>query len=448
MLTKIEERMHFFLNSRWSSLVYTVCASLAVIFSLEHYAIPVFVLWMAFTAVMEKNFLNIFLPLVLVCGIVLRTLRQTVLNTEHFWLTVPVLIAIVLHLVLHKRHFRRGKLLYSYLAVSAALIFGGLFHISAANYFRLEMVYYVFFLGLGVTFLYVWFRSGVYSSRHYDCRERLMECLYCVGIFCSVSILEQAVRLFLTTGNAMQSYLWANDIADMMLFAIPAAFYFARRNYIHAFVGMVFYAMILFTVSLSAIFVGALLLLCCFGYLLRYRVTLRMITVSAMACIFACGMAVAIYLVKRAGGVLAFVTAEDSGRLGLIREAWQNFLSAPVFGVGMGDPGGMVDANFMIINWTHNFVFQVLGSMGIVGVLAYGYQMYARTSLVFARRDPFHMAVGLLYLALFLISLLQPGEFCPMPYALISVMVFTVLEVSDEEKQKKAGNDEKTVGSS
>ena len=49
---------------------------------------------------------------------------------------------------------------------------------------------------------------------------------------------------------------------------------------------------------------------------------------------------------------------------------------------------------------------------------------------------------------LFLISLLQPGEFCPIPYALMSVMIFTVLEVSDEEEEKKTKNGGKTDASS
>ena len=86
--------------------------------------------------------------------------------------------------------------------------------------------------------------------------------------------------------------------------------------------------------------------------------------------------------------------------------------------------------------------------MGIIGVLAYGYQLYERGKLIFSHPDPFRLAAGLSYLGLFLISMLQPGEFCPMPYAMMAVMIFTVLEVSEEERLEKQKSEEKTAISS
>ena len=85
----------------------------------------------------------------------------------------------------------------------------------------------------------------------------------------------------------------------------------------------------------------------------------------------------------------------------------------------------------MGILWTHNYFLQIMGSMGIVGLLAYGYQLVVRARLVFARIDRFRMAVFLSYLGIFSISMLQPGEFCPMPYELLTVALFVFLEFTE-----------------
>jgi O-antigen ligase len=133
-----------------------------------------------------------------------------------------------------------------------------------------------------------------------------------------------------------------------------------------------------------------------------------------------------------ADAFLAFFAAEENGRGALLKKAWENFLRSPLFGVGMGYGGGI--EGFMGTAWTHNLPMQILGSMGIVGVLAYGYQLVVRAKLVFAKRDAFHMMMGISYLGIFLISMLQPGEFCPMPYEFLAVAIFCVLELYEKRE--------------
>ena len=89
------------------------------------------------------------------------------------------------------------------------------------------------------------------------------------------------------------------------------------------------------------------------------------------------------------------------------------------------------DVTFMGYPWAHNYILQILGSMGLVGAVAYGYQMVVRVRLLFARIDRFRMAVMLCYLGIFSISMLQPGEFCPMPYELLTVCLFVFLEMTE-----------------
>lgn len=445
MSSRVEEKLHTFLNSRLSLIVYTALACLAASFSLEQYATPIFVIWLMFILVFEKSFLNAFLLFTLICGNVLRTLGQTSANLSHIWLALPIVVGILLAFILHGKLLRPSRLFISHLGVSLALLLGGVGRISPANYFKIDALYYVLVLGLGMSLFYYWFRFGVSSNAFYDCRERLMESLYCVGVFCAYNMIDQAIRLYFSVGDPLQGYLWANDIADMMLFAIPAVFYFARRNYLHVLVALAFAAVMVLSVSLSALLVCFLLLIACFAYLIVYRKKQRWLSIVLLSLFVACGTLVLVLYSHKSGGLLAGVAEEENGRFALIKEAWHNFLSYPILGVGIGQPGCLTDF-FMGINWTHNLPLQVLGSMGIVGALAFGYQAFERIRILFRRRDAFHMACALLYLGLLMISMLQPGEFSPLPYAMMTVMIFVVLEASDEEAtiRSDAKKEEKT----
>ena len=88
--------------------------------------------------------------------------------------------------------------------------------------------------------------------------------------------------------------------------------------------------------------------------------------------------------------------------------------------------------SFMSVQWTHNYFLQIIGSMGLVGAVAYGYQLIVRIRLIFCRIDPFRMAIALCFFGIFSISMLQPGEFCPMPYEILTLCLFVFLEMTEK----------------
>ena len=120
----------------------------------------------------------------------------------------------------------------------------------------------------------------------------------------------------------------------------------------------------------------------------------------------------------------------DSVRVQLFLRGITDFLHNPVFGIGLisqrnsdlftGVEGSMV--------FYHNSIAQIMGSMGLVGIAAYGVLMRDRIALLRAGKTPFVRALALSYLGMLLISLTNPGEFCPFPNAALMVMVFTLAE--------------------
>lgn len=424
------------INSPRATVAYFLLAALTVTLSIEQYVIPLWILWLLFVLLIEKNFLSIFFPMLLLNAFALRTAGHDLALMRHVWLIVPVLAAISLHFVIHYRKFVRGRQFWSHVALSVALVLGGAFSISAKEYFSADALYYVGLLGPGMLFFYLWFRNSLEDAGAYDIKEKLMESLYGLGFFCFYSIVDQAIRNLLAHGTVNVPYIWGNDISVLMLFAIPAALYYARGRYAHLISAFLFVAVLPLTRSYAGILVGCGMLVLSLGYLAFYRKKTRALTLSLLGGLCLAGIAAFVFLCVRAGGLSALFRAEENGRLSLLAEAWRNFCASPVFGAGLGEKGD-AEVHFLAIKWTHNYLMQIVGSLGLVGVAAYGYQMYLRARLALAKRDAFTVAATLTYLSLFFVSMLQPGEFCPMPYATMAVMIFTVLEIN-AEKEKNA----------
>ena len=123
---------------------------------------------------------------------------------------------------------------------------------------------------------------------------------------------------------------------------------------------------------------------------------------------------------------------------------WKDFVHHPLFGIGLGNqqnidlfsgvPGSMV--------FYHNAVVQVMGSMGLAGLAAYGLLLASRMRLAL-RGGEAGLVVGMFYAGMLLVSMTNPGLFCPLPNALLTVLCFAVLEkYTDDSAQPLA----KSVG--
>ncbi len=419
-------KLQGFLESRWHMLAVFIAAVLTTVFSAEHYAIPLFVLWLVFVLVVDENFTDILLPVLLLCAMALRTIGQTTYQQKHLWLAIPVVVAIILHFIIFPKRMTLGKSFYPMCAVSIALLLGGVGVISAEEYFNVSTLYYVIFLGVGMTGFYLWMRRDIRSTESYDIKERILEILYIVGVFCAFSILEKAFRMYIGYGEP-RSFGWCNDICEIMIFALPVPFFYVRRHFIHFFVPFFMYLAMLPAKSMTAVVVGLLLLGLGVIYTFVFCKEKRWLVLGTTALLFLAALfAVIRFDLIPYDTVSGFVSEEENGRMALYRIAWKRFLQHPLLGVGMG--AGNDGSSVFDGLWTHNYIFQILGSMGIMGALAFGYLLFVRAKLIFKRFDAFHMIMALSYAGIFLASMLQPGEFCPMPYEFLTVALFVVLE--------------------
>jgi uncharacterized membrane protein YobD (UPF0266 family) len=72
-----------------------------------------------------------------------------------------------------------------------------------------------------------------------------------------------------------------------------------------------------------------------------------------------------------------------------------------------------------------------------VGIVAYAYQFIKRNMLIWRKATLFNMTIFLSYVSLEMMSLVNPGVFCPVPYLLFVTLFMVVVEKSDGEIQEK-----------
>ena len=128
--------------------------------------------------------------------------------------------------------------------------------------------------------------------------------------------------------------------------------------------------------------------------------------------------------------------SSNSARMNLLKRMVEDFKHNPIFGVGIGYTGNsdIYSPVKGAMNWYHMWFAQVIGGLGIVGILAYGYQLTDRVRLFFANRSMLHMTFFLSYIGLFLMSQVNPGEFCPVPYAMLGVTYFVMMEKPEQDR--------------
>ena len=120
----------------------------------------------------------------------------------------------------------------------------------------------------------------------------------------------------------------------------------------------------------------------------------------------------------------------------LLARGFEDFAKNPLFGSGLGYCGNadLFAGKQGTINWYHIFISQVVGGLGIAGILAWGYQLYTRACLSLRVWRTTDFGFALCYFGLFLMSQVNPGEFCPVPYAFLAVCFFVAIENRMEQE--------------
>lgn len=398
------------------------------------------------------DLLPAFLPAfsVIVIGATLLATLENVIPLIPF--AIPAAIGLIFHLIRYRRPIYIGSSFYGLIAASAAILLSGLgTSFATRDYTSLAAVYHIIGLSVGLIALYFLFASNRKSDRNYDPIDYFLLSMMLLGLLCAAVVIRSFLQWLIPNildpelQNAwkLHEYLitntYRNTIATLLIMCMPCAFYFAKRASIALFevsfflIGLLLYVTMILTVARTALIFGSLLLIICVVYYLHGKRSIWikclniLLLIGGIMCVLAAigEPLLALLKVRMKDGL---ISAEEA-RVKLLLQSFTDFRNHPLFGIGItSTSNNEFYTSPGCICWYHMYFPQLWGSMGLTGLVAYAYQFLLRAKLLLFRPDSQSVAVGLVYLGLFLYSQTDPGEFAPIPYAVIAVILFVLLE--------------------
>ena len=435
-LKRLEAATEQFWLSRWYFPAMLLLAAMFVAADCHVIGTAVMLCVGAWFLALCPDFMACVCPLVLVCVLVGPKYQDLSVFIPCLPLAVPLVCALMLHLMRWPVTIRAGRSAKGLVLVSVATLLGGCDVMRREEYWCPLSLYYTLGLGVGLLLLYLLFRSEIAREHSYDLGERFAAILYTAGVLMALVVFVYYVWRwdhFLELGHLL--YLkFRNYAATMLLVALPATFFFALRSRWHLTGTAVMALAMAFSGSRSALLFGAVELLLGCAYLVYYgavsRKTMLLVLALGGVVMALCGAKLLLALYANRIGDGQFIDGDEK-RWTLLACGVRDFLRHPVFGMGLGNTANRALTATNVAGsmfFYHNMVMQVLGSMGLLGVVAYGQLILDRVTLLVSGRSAFTTALGLSYLGMVMMSMTNPGEFCPFPNAALMVMLFAVAE--------------------
>ncbi len=372
---------------------------------------------------------------------------------KFWWLAIPLAAGLIFHFLVYHRDMKlvKGKLLLPYLLVSVSVTLGGLGKISFREFFQGTFLFYTFGLGFGMLLMYMLLSSSIHTSNDYSLRMRLSYMMMAVGILCSFMVIHQYIMYFDTVVSEFRIlYMqWRNNISTFLMLAMPFAFYVSARDkkHIYFYLGLTEYAAILLSGSRGGAMFGTIEMSLCIIVLIYTDKKNRNKNLAVIAALAIIGCTFARTFLRFFSPTLQRFLDGDSVREDNIRHAIQDFKSNIIFGRGFGRNEEAIKGyegykeKKMAVSWYHSSLFQIIGSFGLLGVGTFLYQFYARFRFLFEKTTFFNISVFISFLGLTMMSTVNPGEFCPVPYGLIMTIMFVICEKCNNATMRQNGNE-------
>ena len=431
----------------WYPVFYAVCGVLSCSFGWQVY-VPVFyvlALSVLFAALFCDDIKVLLVPVFLtyfcIGSDVELNLDISTGNVFETWMTVglvnmiiagAILIGAIVFRFIHDGLLidifkKRGILTTGMACIAFALVFNGVF---SPTWVPLDMAFGLLIAG-GLMLMY--FVVLAVSNHTHD----LVNYICTVCLVCGLMISLQSVillartasdgHLFIKeagqlTGRVNRRYLvlgWgvANLIAGMLALLIPPVMYLAycRKYSVLSYLSAVFmYVIIVLLNARTSMLMGGIILilciiLCCFG---KNKATNRLLTLFiVLAAVLGGIIAMSVIgfdkLPEYIANLLRFEDG-DSARFPRWLNGMGDFAKAPVFGAGFMDGGVDVDIDGnMYSNMYHNIGVEILGSLGIVGALAFIVHIKGMLELCLRKFRTERFLIGLGAVTVIMISLLD-----------------------------------------
>lgn len=357
----------------------------------------------------------------------------------YLWpLAIPLGICFVFFLVKNGRHkFTRGKMFFPLIAVAYALLLGGVGTLIKQDFLR-SLPDFVM-LGLGVPAVYLLYNHYLKRDDQRDVPLYFSKTLMYIGL----TICFQLITVIAKSGipvhewhHAVWEVGWAdrNDVATYLIFTAGMTMYLStryRQGWIYLALGIFQYACLVLTFSRGSIIFGVISAIVALIFTIIKAPNKKLhflyigIVILGMLVIYLC-------LMKDVNNMFAALIDRGlgtSGRSDLYKEAWGLFKAHPLFGVGKGYVGSHTHTSAIGIYWFHSTFFQIIASMGIMGIIAYVFFYVVRLQILFKNiKNSFNLFCLAVFVGFEGYSLINTGTFVAYPFMALVLTMTLLLE--------------------
>lgn len=441
-----------FAISKYFMILCVGIACLVVTLKIEVGGAVIFVLIECILLLFCQDILVTTLPFLLACEFLCKMYDSFSTFIRLWPIGVALIAAIIFHFVAYRKKIIFGKLFWGILAVSISTTLGGLFAKGSWENIDGSGIFYIVALGFGMLFIYILLSSHIHVEKDYDIAEKFAYIMMLAGIFAVFIVLQHYMTLFSKVVKDPMSLVddprffyvqWKNNISTFLMICMPFPFYLSFKKSHHSstfhryWMGVLIFVALLLAQSRGGMLFGSIEFVICIVTIIFVDRQSRRKNLIAM---FAMVLIAAVFLLSASDLIAVYMQKlsvdSDEVRWKLYKDAWENFKSHPIFGVGLcysGNHAATWEPKTGAINWYQNSILQVLASFGIVGAITYGFQVVCRIKVLLKCRTKFNYTVFLSYMGLGLMSLVNPGLFSPIPYLFMLTMMMVIVEKKNEE---------------
>lgn len=433
--SKLAEK--FFYSDLYIALV-TIIGILGFAFSLEIYAIYALAFIISLNWIFCRDLMPTFLGMAILAMTPLARHAEVNFFDPVYYVPILVVPAVIFHLIVYPPKFNKGRFFYTTLAVAIAVTTGGLFFLSVKEYFSMPAMYYVFGLGFGMLLIYMLLQSDIPFNKAKVAKyfARMMVGIGIMGIAMIVSNYIQYGHLINENFNKfMRLFQLGNNLSNNLLLSMPFAFYLAtqgKNSVFYFVVGILQYFVMVMSMSRGGILFSSIVIPFLFIITLVIAKKKDRIKFLITTAVIAVIIAVVFFLWFQPiyDNLIGLLEVRgNEARVNLYKLAWNNFLKHPIFGTGLAyDPGLYYHPEAMCIYWYHSTIFQILGSLGIVGLIAYAYQEIVRFFTLLEVKSRFNLYTLLSLGGFSAYSMVNVGYFVPLPFVLMVIYMFIVVD--------------------
>ena len=343
--------------------------------------------------------------------------------------------------LLSAEHPKAPRLWIGYVLLFAAYMLGGAF----SKYYGKATVLFGFLNALLISFFYFAFRYGV------KWEERQKEYLFRVLSVLGAVILAECLSMYFREGvvvngvsNRGMLYMgWGsyNTVGCAMGMCAIAPLYFSvtkKHGWVFTALSVAYMLGLFLTQSRGSILFGTIAYVAALVYMIikspKKERIFSLIVIGVVVVAAAISMIFFADKLKTFFETLISAGTGDSGRKKLFKEAWNYFLSSPLFGVGWGGEWWADGVNLFKFFMAHNNALQLLGSLGIFGTLAYLFHRVQTGVLVFKRPSVEKSIGAFVILALLLMGMMDVHFFSCDLAAVLYPVILAFMEGSEFQK--------------